>query len=272
MTSPTSPTQSTSYAAGTSVRGRVCWHECLTIDAAGARAFYSTVFGWGELAMPMGDQTYVMWTVGGVPTGGYMPIPEDARAQGAPQHWLTYFGSDDVDASVAQVAAAGGTIMVKPQDIPTVGRFAVVKDPFGALFALYKPLHPSPEPMGTPLGGASWHELATTDGVAARAFYQQLLGWDALDDIDMGGGMMYRIFGRNGVPLGGIFDITDQMPGMTPNWVPYFRVADIDATVAAVKANGGTRLNGPMEVPGGDVIAQFTDPQGGYFCAHRSTV
>ena len=109
---------------------------------------------------------------------------------------------------------------------------------------------------------------ATLLTVLAR-FYGALLGWESLDDIDMGDGMMYRMFARGGVPLGGMFDITEQMP-MPPNWVPYFRVADITATIAAVQANGGTLMNGPQEVPGGDLVAQFTDPQGGYFCGHET--
>jgi len=45
-----------------------------------------------------------------------------------------------------------------------------------------------------------------------------------------------------------------------------------DPTVTAVQANGGALLNGPMEVPGGDVVAQFTDPQRGYFCVHRTAI
>ncbi|HYD53736.1 MAG TPA: VOC family protein [Gemmatimonadaceae bacterium] len=271
MTSPTSSTQgSAGYTPATSVRGRIAWHDCMASDLAGARAFYGAVLGWGEQEFPMGDTPYVMWTVNGAPMGGFMPLPEEAKAHGAPQHWLTYFGTDDVDASTAQVREAGGQVMVPPQDIPTVGRFSVVSDPFGALFALYQPLQPSPEDAALPaMGAASWHELATTDSVAARDFYGRLLGWEAMDEMDMGGGMMYRMFGRAGSMLGGIFDITEQMQGMPPNWVPYFRVPNLGATIEAVQAKGGTLLNGPMEVPGGDVIAQFTDPQGGYFCAHE---
>jgi predicted enzyme related to lactoylglutathione lyase len=121
-----------------------------------------------------------------------------------------------------------------------------------------------------PVGDASWHELATTDGAAGRESYANVFGWQAMGDVDMGGGMTYRMIGRHGAPLGASFDITDDMPGMRTNWAPCFRVTDVRAAIGTVKANGGSLLNGPMEVPGGDEIAQCLDPQGGDFCVHET--
>ena len=48
-------------------------------------------------------------------------------------------------------------------------------------------------------------------------------------------------------------------------WNYYIRVADIDSAKAAVEANGGKVLNGPMEVPGGDWVINGMDPQGAAF-------
>jgi predicted enzyme related to lactoylglutathione lyase len=78
---------------------------------------------------------------------------------------------------------------------------------------------------------------------------------------------IYFIFKRQGRDLGGMFNLTPEMP-MPPNWLLYIRVADITAAVERVKAAGGTVLNGPMEVPGGDQIAQCMDPQGAAFALH----
>jgi hypothetical protein len=63
-----------------------------------------------------------------------------------------------------------------------------------------------------------------------------------------------------------MFNKTDEMPG--PMWVYYIRVPDLQRALDAVKANGGQILTGPMEVPGGDWIAQCTDPQGAMFALH----
>ncbi len=53
-----------------------------------------------------------------------------------------------------------------------------------------------------------------------------------------------------------------------PNWLFYIHVADISAAMEKVKELGGQVLNGPMEVPGGDFVAQCMDPQGAAFAIH----
>lgn len=45
-------------------------------------------------------------------------------------------------------------------------------------------------------------------------------------------------------------------------------VSDAKAAAAAATANGGKIINGPVEVPGGDWIAQGMDPQGAMFSLH----
>jgi predicted enzyme related to lactoylglutathione lyase len=117
------------------------------------------------------------------------------------------------------------------------------------------------------IGGFSWHELATPDYAAAFRFYQALFGWEKVAEHDMGPMGMYFIFGRNGTQLGGMFNKPADMP-FPPNWLQYIQVDSADSAVERVKANGGKVLNGPMDVPGGDRIAQCLDPQGGAFAVH----
>jgi predicted enzyme related to lactoylglutathione lyase len=83
----------------------------------------------------------------------------------------------------------------------------------------------------------------------------------------MGGGWMYHMFGRGGRDLGGIFTKPAEMPG-PPAWCHYIMVDGVDAAAERVKAAGGQIINGPMEVPGGDWIAQGIDPQGAMFAVH----
>ena len=68
--------------------------------------------------------------------------------------------------------------------------------------------------------------------------------------------------------MGGIFVKPPEMPA-PPHWLFYIRVVDISATIDAVNAHGGKVLNGPMEVPGGDLVAQCMDPQGAAFAIHE---
>jgi predicted enzyme related to lactoylglutathione lyase len=69
--------------------------------------------------------------------------------------------------------------------------------------------------------------------------------------------------------LGGMFDLVPDMQ-MPPCWLYYITVADLDAALERVKSHGGQILNGPMEVPGSDRVAQCMDPQGAAFALHSS--
>jgi predicted enzyme related to lactoylglutathione lyase len=151
-----------------------------------------------------------------------------------------------------------------------VGRFAIVGDPQGAVFALLQPDGPKPiGPDEAPaLHEVSWRELATSDLEAAKAFYHELFGWELLAANDMGAIGVYQEFGRFGRPQGGMFKKTEEMK-FPPQWVVYARVPDIHESLAAVKQLGGTILNGPTEIPGGDLIAQILDPQGASFALHQ---
>jgi predicted enzyme related to lactoylglutathione lyase len=73
---------------------------------------------------------------GDVDAAGLMRKPDE---QPGPPAWLTYLGTDDVDATVAKAGELGGTALMPGMDIPNVGRFAVLADPTGAVFALFKP-------------------------------------------------------------------------------------------------------------------------------------
>jgi hypothetical protein len=157
--------------------------------------------------------------------------------------------------------------------IPTVGKFAVVTDPQGAVFAAFQPGEaPAAGAWDPQPGDVSWHELVTSDWQAAFDFYHDLFGWEKTSAMDMGPAGTYQMYGEkaDGRPYGGMYNFMPEMPPMPPNWLPYIRVTDLDACVERVRKLGGQVLNGPMEVPGGDRIAQCMDPQGAAFALHEA--
>jgi predicted enzyme related to lactoylglutathione lyase len=250
------------------LRGQFVWYELMTTDRAGAKRFYTQVAAWGTTAYPQ-DPSYTMWTNKGAPLGGLMALPEDARRKGVPPNWTAYVTTPDVDAAARQAVALGGKILKAPSDIPGTGRFAIVRDPQGAVIAVYKSTQASPAPTGDPKNGEfSWHELATTDHGAALRFYSALLGWVKTDAMDMGPGGLYQMFGTEKKrSLGGIYNKKPDMPG-PPFWLYYIKVDSADRAAEKVKAAGGKVLNGPMDIPGGGRIAQCLDPQGAAFAVH----
>ncbi len=252
-----------------SVRGRFVWYDLMTPDAEGAKPFYTAVMGWGIEVWDNPAMPYTMWKAGDRTIGGIMNMPPEAVAGGAKPHWLAYVEVPDTDKTTAHAQELGAKVMVPPTGIPTIGRFAVIADPQGALIAPYTPEKAGPEAEGMPpVGDFTWHELATPDPVAAFDFYHELFGWEKTTAMDMGEIGVYQMYGRNGTTLGGIYKKTAESPG-PPAWLHYGRVADVNAAIEAAREKGGQLLNGPMEVPGGDMIAQFLDAQGGPFAVHQ---
>jgi predicted enzyme related to lactoylglutathione lyase len=252
------------------LRGRFVWHELMTTDPSAAQKFYPKVIGWTTAPFP-GDPSYTLWQTGGSGVGGCMALPAELRARKVPSSWLTYLGTPNVDATCAELKRLGGSVQQDPMEIPDVGRLAVVMDPQGAVFAIFTPSREGVGRTGTPvLGDFSWHELATTDPKAGFAFYQSLFGWDRTGDFDMGEMGRYEMFGIGGVPIGGIYPKPAEVP--VSNWLPYAKVASADQAASIAKAEGGTILQGPVEVPGGDRVAIGMDPQGAVFAVHSTRV
>ena len=113
--------------------GAFIWSELHTSDLAGAKQFYADVFGWDWGGAP----EYAEAQVNGRSVAAAMPRPADLPAE-VPDNWLVYFGSGDVDADAEKASGLGATVLVPPRDIPNMGRFAVLMDPLGAAFAIYK--------------------------------------------------------------------------------------------------------------------------------------
>jgi predicted enzyme related to lactoylglutathione lyase len=112
--------------------GAFIWSELATADMDKSKAFYSEVLGWGW----GGADEYAEAQVGGRTIGGVMPRRPDTPPE-MPDSWMVYFGATDVDADAKKAADLGATVMVDPTDIPGTGRFAVLRDPQGAMFALF---------------------------------------------------------------------------------------------------------------------------------------
>ncbi len=246
--------------------GRLCWYELLTTDPESAQNFYPHVVGWTTGQWDAGANPYTMWLAGDVGIGGVMQLPDEAVARGAPSHWLMYVSTPDIRATADKATELGAEVMTE-LNIPEVGDIAVVQDPQGAMFAAYQPSGEAPGHDGPPnLGEVSWHELLTTDWEAAFAFYSELFGWQEADHMDMGEMGRYQMFSRGAHQLGGMMNRPPDMP--VTAWLLYFHVADVAEAVEKVREHGGQVFNGPMEVPGGDIIAQGFDPQGSAFALH----
>lgn len=248
--------------------GRFVWYEHLTKDPSAAISFYTDVVGWKTQPFGEGDH-YVMWVGDHGPLGGVMKLPDEAATAGMGPHWMAHVEVENVDSTASLTKKLGGKIRKEPEDIPNVGRFAVIEDPDGASLSIFTPSSPMALHDVSNEGEFCWNELMTGDNMAAFDFYSQLFGWKVSQDMDMGPVGTYRVFEAAGKQLGGMMTIPKGTP-MPPMWLYYVEISDLDAAIARAKKKNAKIMNGPMDVPGGGRIVQMMDPQGAAFALHQA--
>jgi hypothetical protein len=250
------------------------WYELMSNDVAAAKTFYGAVVGWETEDLGGPHAGYSLFKTDGVGVAGLMAMPAEVCEKGGQPGWVGYIQVADTDAAAARIESGGGVVLRAPDEIPEVGRFAVVADPQGAVFMLLAPLPrdevPPPVPRMSP-GRVGWHELYAEDGDAAFPFYADQFGWTEVSVMDMGPMGNYRLWApaEGGEAVGGMMTKPPQLP--RPAWNFYFVVEGIDAAAARITDNGGAITMGPMPVPDGSFIVGGTDPEGVSFALVSTT-
>jgi hypothetical protein len=248
--------------------GTFSWTDLTTNDQDGAKAFYSSLFGWEATDTPVGDEmVYSMMSIGGKNVAAISPQPQQQREAGVPPMWNTYITVDDADASAAKASELGATVHAPPFDVMDAGRMAVIQDPQGAFFEVWQPKANIGASLVNAHGAMSWNELATPDVDAATKFYTDLFGWGT-DSIDMGG-QPYVIVKVDGHSNGGIQGRVP--PNAPPHWLVYLGTDDLEASLAKTSELGGNVVMSAIEIGGGNRIAVIQDPQGAYVALYTGS-
>lgn len=120
------------------VPGTFCWTDLMTSDVTKAAQFYETLFGW-EIEQPKEGSDYIHIKngeqhIGGIPPARFLP-------PNVPPHWLAYVLVTDCDSSTSQAQALGAKVVVPAMSMEDVGRWSIIADPQGAVFALFQSAH-----------------------------------------------------------------------------------------------------------------------------------
>ncbi len=236
-------------------QGTPCWVDLATTDLDGAKAFYSTLFGWefNDIA-PEAGGPYTMIELDGEPVAGLARGPE-----GFPPAWSTYLAVDDCDAATEAAVAAGASVMMPVMEAMGMGKMSFVFDPQGAHVGFWQALaHRGSEVVNQP-GGFAWSELHSPDPEASAAFYGAVVGVGT--STRPYGDDTYTMLLVDDRPVGGLMSGADA----AARWHTYFGVDDCRAVAESVKGLGGRVLVEPFETPGGPSMATFADPQGAVF-------
>lgn len=250
--------------------GTFSWVDLATTDAAAAKAFYTGLFGWKtEDTDAGGGAVYTMCRIDGDDVCGIFEMSPEMQERGAPPNWTNYATVADADAATTRVKELGGETINDAFDVLDAGRMAVLKDPQGAVFAVWEPRARIGAERVNDVGCLTMNELATTDVDAARGFYEAAFGWTT-EQVDTGPGGPLIVSANNHGTLNAT--LSAGQPGEPPHWRPYFTVESTEATVERVRELGGQVLVGPLPLPGPSSIAIALDPQGAVFAVFEGRV
>jgi len=114
------------------VAGSVCWHDLNTAKPKVAKRFYEMVFGWTASGQDVGGNPYTVFTLGRKPVAGVWPEPMKKLGP----CWVTHWEVRDCAKTVANVKRLRGRVLMGTTKIPSGHRFAVLADPWGAVFGV----------------------------------------------------------------------------------------------------------------------------------------
>jgi uncharacterized protein len=240
--------------------GQFCWIELATTDAKAAKSFYTNLFGWSVNEIPMGDQgTYYMFQKNGATAAAMAEQQPAERSSGVPPHWNNYIAVDNADAAAAKAKSLGANVVAGPFDVMDAGRMAFVIDPQGAAFALWQGGRTPGVGVVNEPGAFGWNELYSPQIDASRKFYSSMFDWKLKVSPE------YTEAHLGEQAIAGMMQLTPEMSGMPPAWIPYFVVTDADASASKVKSAGGQVYVGPQDIPNVGRFAIVADPQGATF-------
>jgi predicted enzyme related to lactoylglutathione lyase len=250
--------------------GVFCWPELGTTDQKAGAAFYQGLFGWDVNEQPIGPtETYTMFMLRGLEVAAAYTLRPEERQEGAPPHWNAYVSVKSADDTAKRAQELGGKVLAPPFDVMDAGRMAVLQDPTGAVFSVWQAgRHIGAKILREP-GALGWTELTTRDTAAAGKFYTQLIGWEATKG--NAGGQEYTEFKAGAQPDAGMIAMDPAWGNVPPHWMPYFQVADCDATAAKAQELGGRVFVPPTDIPNVGRFAMLADPQGAMFSIIKIT-
>ena len=239
--------------------GKFVWFDLVTDDLAAVRQFYGTVFGWQFRTVGKPPASYTIVENAGDRIGG-MFYRASAAGASSGARWLSLISVPDPVQSVRYVEQHGGAVVVPPATIAGRGTHALLRDPQGAVFGVFKA--ESGDRSDTPVenGDFFWVDLLVPDPAKATEFYVGLAGYEA-SDREVRENVKRVSLSSGGYARAGIVPLPPAVK--QPGWLPYVLVDDVAGTLEKVIAAGGRALLQPRADLLDGNLAIIADPRGG---------
>ncbi len=246
-----------SELSSTPLLGKFVWRDLVTENPDAVKPFYAALFGWQfEEGRALGAP-YTLVKSGGQYIAGISKTRR-AKPEQAVSQWLSFMSVADVDRAVEQTRTAGGSLVAGPQDLPNIGRGAVVLDPDGAPLGLLRSRIGDPADTAEPaMNRFLWTEHLSRNPQASADFYASLAGFE-VRKMDFGGRSYWvLVHGRERAALLRNPTGVDQ-----PIWLASVRVADPAASAERAAQLGGRVLQAPRADLRNGTLALIADPSG----------
>ncbi|MBB5937173.1 VOC family protein [Streptomyces zagrosensis] len=249
------------------VPGAPCWVSLMARDLTAAQDFYGAVLGWTFRQGTLGSEFSVA-LLDGQPVAGLGALADTLHVSVS---WTPYFAVASADEAAARVRERGATVAVGPLRFGR-GRAALVSDRDGAVFGLWEGAV-----LRWSVGRGSapaWLELRTRNAFDAAIFYGEVLRWATPDesgcDVDYTQGQVVVGDGTHTVAglCGGAVEAAPD-PTIRPRWHVYFHCSDVETSMKAAVAGGGSVVSPPAASALG-YEATLRDPDGGLFTVTTS--
>ena len=240
--------------------GRWVWGDLVTSDVAATADFYAKVFGWTFETYGGKDDrdTYTLALADGLPIGGMVYDQRAKKGSTLSARWIGLISVTDLTAATAAVTHGGGKVVYQPVMLGERGETAVYQDPEGVVFGVVNSRNGDPLDYAGDLNEWYWVDLWTADVDRAAQFYRAVVGYETVPVAEDGPRSGLRLV-SGGFARAGIMQ--KQGKETTSTWLPYIRVADVDASVHKATAAGGKVLLQPVAMSVA-TVAIVADPTG----------
>ena len=240
-------------AAGERIPGKFVWAELVTHDVALSEKFYGALFDW-EFEDYEGYR--VAWR-GGEAVGGFVLRPRKDPA--GKSRWIAYMSVEDMVAAKTVLDDAGARALAEPRQVAGLGKLAVYEDPEGALFGVVHGDGPDPGDYLAGMGDWIWIQLFSRNSAKTSQFYERVGGYQRVDNPGVPGSYLLV---REGYARAVISTLSPRFPDASSAWVPFLRVADMEATLEKAHALGGKTLVAPRADLYDNHVAMIEAPDG----------
>jgi predicted enzyme related to lactoylglutathione lyase len=230
------------------------YHELWTSDPEARLPFYRDLFGWTIVSEPRSDGEFLRIHHGDSELARIVPMERDD----SPDRWNVVLAFPDLDALRTRVEGAQGQVLIREQQLPGLGRAALLMDSLNGVFAaVERGSGTLPRPRSAGPGTFSWHDLLTPNLERSSRFYQSC--WGIVPrSYSADTAHVHRLFRSEGTDIAGLLATHDEEhPAL---WLPYIAVDDVVEKVEQAADAGAEVWLEPTEVAELGTFAILSDP------------